>query len=60
MGWRQHYDRLNEQAEAAEERGDYDEWERKGEQIKQQYENGSLRDRTRASVDAFNKNVRGK
>lgn len=60
MSWRDHYDRLNDQAEAAADRGDHDEYHRKGKQIQQQYENGSLAERTQASVDAFKTNVLGR
>lgn len=60
MGWRKHYDDMNAQAEAAEDRGDYDEHDRIGKRIAQHWENGSLRERVKADVDAFNTNVRGK
>jgi hypothetical protein len=51
---------MNRQAEAAEDRGDYDEHERLGKRIEQHWGNGSLKERVKADFDAFNKNVRGK
>lgn len=60
MGWRRHYDDMNDQAEAADARGDDAEYERLGKRIEQHWQNGSLRERARADLDAFNKNVRGK
>lgn len=59
-GWRKNYDRLNSEAEKAADRGDLAEYERKGKQIEQVWENGPLRDRLRVDLETLNDALKGR